>query len=661
MGPIFTAFSDADHDVHPLSSSSSTASYDSEHDGMSDDDIASVKSPNLSHTQGSSAQRNKVKIESSVRLALGAKKAPLLAFFESCSRKEYEANLARDRELMAGDREVDEAREASARKEKLREQREKAKLRQQRLRDRKRGREIDEGIRSPGGTKRKIVEMELTDSGLSKKPRIDAEATRPARLLKWTMKEKTRKPQGRKQKHGARPAKHHNWFTPVCWVMIEQAAKASGWQMSETKIVQIAKARNPEIFAKLSRETVRGWIDRTGPQPRWSDATVRRIAAGNAPGHTNGGKRGALVSMSLIEGKRKTYGFCYKANYPEVVVKIKTRLAALRKSGVPLTVITARGVMIAVIIREAPEIMERVFNDGSTFRASDTFMRRWLHSAMGWSRRKGTRAAQKLPDDWEDQCEKAAIRRAYLMREYDIPAELFANSDQTQRLYAPGDKLTYAETGSKQVSVIGGDEKRAFTVMVTVTSAGVLLPFQAIYVGKTNRSCPNREKAPDFDAAVAAGFRFEFSGTETYWANQKTMQNFVNFILAPYFEAEKVKLGRPPDQCSLWVIDVWSVHRSDEFLTWMRQTHPKILIDFVPGGCTGVAQPCDVGIQRPFKHITNQCFLEDIVASTLAQIDSGTEINIDETLPTLRNASVRWLWTAYNALNKKEIVKKVSD
>jgi hypothetical protein len=85
----------------------------------------------------------------------------------------------------------------------------------------------------------------------------------------------------------------------------------------------------------------------------------------------------------------------------------------------------------------------------------------------------------------------------------------------------------------------------------------------------------------------------------------------------------------------------------------MTLTHPMILIDFVPGGCIGVIQPCDVGIQRPFKHITNQCFLEDIVRMTLTQIDNGEDISIDEWLPTLQNASFRWLWKAYETLNKK--------
>jgi hypothetical protein len=93
----------------------------------------------------------------------------------------------------------------------------------------------------------------------------------------------------------------------------------------------------------------------------------------------------------------------------------------------------------------------------------------------------------------------------------------------------------------------------------------------------------------------------------------------------------------------------------------MYKEHPNILVDFVLGGCTGVAQPCDVGIQRPFKHITNQCFLEDVVKATLTQMDNGEGVTFDDTLPMLRNASVYWLWKAYETLNKKELVQKVSD
>src|SRR4051794_40002629 len=63
----------------------------------------------------------------------------------------------------------------------------------------------------------------------------------------------------------------------------------------------------------------------------------------------------------------------------------------------------------------------------------------------------------------------------------------------------------------------------------------------------------------------------------------------------------------------------------------MHTTHPTILIDFVPGGCTGIVQPCDVGIQCPFKHITNQAFHEDIINVTLIQIDQH-DVSLNDVL-----------------------------
>jgi hypothetical protein len=273
-------------------------------DDLSDDDSAS-ESDDLQDTKepavSTSRRADKVKIESSVRMALGNKNAPLLAFFQPCSREEHNANMARDLERFREERESILVKEKSVTKQKLFRKREKATLRQRRLRDKKREKDIFAGIRSPGGTKRKTIPLELIDPGISKKQRMDlAEETRPARLLKKKINDKNRKPQGRKKKHEQRRAKYHNWFTPACWRMIEQAGKAAGWKMSATRIVKIAKTRNPEIFENLSRETVRDWIDKSGERPRWSDATLRRVEAGNAPGHANGGHRGVFVSSSYL-------------------------------------------------------------------------------------------------------------------------------------------------------------------------------------------------------------------------------------------------------------------------------------------------------------------------------------------------------------------------
>jgi hypothetical protein len=55
-----------------------------------------------------------------------------------------------------------------------------------------------------------------------------------------------------------------------------------------------------------------------------------------------------------------------------------------------------------------------------------------------------------------------------------------------------------------------------------------------IFQGKTKLSLP-AASSPNYDNAMKAGFKFEFSGMKTYWSNQETMHAFVNNILAPYF------------------------------------------------------------------------------------------------------------------------------
>lgn len=349
----------------------------------------------------------------------------------------------------------------------------------------------------------------------------------------------------------------------------------------------------------------------------------------------------------------------YQSNHPEIVDKVKELLTNIRSTGAGISLVAARGVMLATILTRAPEIFDKTFRDGSTFRASDTFMQHWLHETMSWSPRKATHAAQKKPLDWEDQCEKSFLRKAYLIKEEDIPAALYVNADQTQVVYAPGDKMTWAETGSKQVPLIGGDEKRAFTVLVAISCGGTVLPMQAIYSGKTQRSRPSKN-SPHYNDLINAGFLLQESGTGTYWSNLETMKDFVNNILAPYFNQTKSELQLPPSQKSLWSIDVWSVHRSKTFRDWMKQTHPTIILDFVPGGCTSVAQPCDVGIQRLFKLSIKRSYHEDVVSEVMRQLESqATVVDFDTHVGAMRDRSTRWIWNAYQAINHENLVKKV--
>jgi hypothetical protein len=95
--------------------------------------------------------------------------------------------------------------------------------------------------------------------------------------------------------------------------------------------------------------------------------------------------------------------------------------------------------------------------------------------------RKGTKAAQKLPANAEEQCENAFLRRAWLIKEHSIPAEFVIYADQMGVIYLPGSRMTWALTGSKQVGLISNEEKHAFTALLAINAAGDRLPIQCIY------------------------------------------------------------------------------------------------------------------------------------------------------------------------------------
>lgn len=127
-----------------------------------------------------------------------------------------------------------------------------------------------------------------------------AELSRPARAVVQKMKEKTRKPQGRKAKVHHGDAKYHNWFTPFLFKQIDNARiLAGGPQWSTRKIVRELKKKDLHTFAGLNRTTVNGWIDRTEAKPKWSERTLERLKRGNDLGHSKGGQKGVLVGCFI--------------------------------------------------------------------------------------------------------------------------------------------------------------------------------------------------------------------------------------------------------------------------------------------------------------------------------------------------------------------------
>ena len=73
----------------------------------------------------------------------------------------------------------------------------------------------------------------------------------------------------------------------------------------------------------------------------------------------------------------------------------------------------------------------------------------------------------------------------------------------------------------------------------------------------------------------------------------QTVGQWVKEILDPYLEKQKRKLKLSESQKSLLLLDAWRVHTAksheDDFIPWMKRTHPNIILLFIPGGCRSLA------------------------------------------------------------------------
>jgi hypothetical protein len=351
-----------------------------------------------------------------------------------------------------------------------------------------------------------------------------------------------------------------------------------------------------------------------------------------------------------------------QASRPEVMELILGQIRRRRTAGHRISTRNTRSLILGCIKKYAPELLEVKGKDGRRFEASDGYVRMILGQEMGYAPRTATQAARKVPADANEQITRSFVRIVYTTATKGlVHADLRVNCDQTQVVVQDTSTGTFAERGSKQVAVVGKEEKRAWTAMVAASAGGKVLPLQIIMKGKTSRSLP-RPSAPMTTESNARGIAFTLN-EKNYWSNHTTMKEWVTDILVPFWVTVKADNGLKPDQVCILQLDCWSVHRSAEFRHWMRDTYPWIVLDFIPGGCTGIWQPMDVGLQQPFKACIKHLQNEDAVLETMEQLDmvgnvEDNTLKLDETIGTLRDRSVGWFVGAMDRIQNAALVKK---
>jgi hypothetical protein len=163
--------------------------------------------------------------------------------------------------------------------------------------------------------------------------------------------------------------------------------------------------------------------------------------------------------------------------------------------------------------------------------------------------------------------------------------------DQTPIQFSFHSRTTLDSRGKKTIQVRASttDTKRV-TLAATVTGDGRMLTPFMIFKGTANGRIAKRE----FGTYPAAG---KYACQPKAWMDELNMQAWIDVVLTPYKEEKDQRdPGGPP---LVLVLDSYRVHLMGSVVNRIQQMGIEVL--HIPGGCTYLCQPVDIGINKPLK------------------------------------------------------------
>jgi len=140
------------------------------------------------------------------------------------------------------------------------------------------------------------------------------------------------------------------------------------------------------------------------------------------------------------------------------------------------------------------------------------------------------------------------------------------------------------------------------------------------------------------------------------------MKDYIKNIVDPWVKMKGGELGFKGWPHAVLIIDCWSVHKSQHFREWMKKTHSFYHLVFVPAGCTGIAQPADVILQRPLKAGIVNAYSQWMADEIHLLIKSGAapnELKVQTGMTKLKPLLVDWVWASWRDLkDRTELIKK---
>lgn len=216
----------------------------------------------------------------------------------------------------------------------------------------------------------------------------------------------------------------------------------------------------------------------------------------------------------------------------------------------------------------------------------------------------------------------------------------------------PAGAWTYEKQGAASIGTLGAEDKRQITVCLASSLHGDLLPLQLIFEGKTARSLPAA-------TASSKASRTHLTFSANHWSSQETMQQWITEVLMPYAERSISQHRLNSNAEIILLLDVWAVHKSEQFRLFLRTHHPRVHVVFVPANGTSKLQVADVALQRPFKSHIRRSFDLWAAKQLHDQISSDSIVGLAEEfkMKNIKPLALQWCVDSWAELQlRKDVI-----
>lgn len=216
-------------------------------------------------------------------------------------------------------------------------------------------------------------------------------------------------------------------------------------------------------------------------------------------------------------------------------------------------------------------------------------VRRWLkqHSFVY---RMGTHVAQKHPSEMAKEATDFVEMMRPIVNAPNRHQDFIINMDQTPVPFTFNAKKTLELIGTRTVHLrkSTNDTKRV-TFAMTVTASGKYLTPLLVFKG-SRRGRIAKTEFPTFPQSML------YACQPNAWMDEEPMAMWVEKVLKPHVEKAPVNV------VPLLLLDSYRCHMMASIVETIQEL--GVEVQHIPGGCTGLVQPVDVGINKPFK---NRC------------------------------------------------------